>query len=65
MVGSRPKQLIEPEYRDYLENDHYREWIVHEHAMYAEQNDLIEKQIRADNSLLRWLQDKEGEQYLK
>ena len=53
MAGIRPKQLIEPEYYDYLENDNYSEWMIHDNAMYTEQNDLIKKQIRAD-VLLSW-----------
>ena len=36
MIGIRPKQLIEPEYPHYPENDHYREQMIHEHAMYVE-----------------------------
>ena len=43
----------------------YREWTIHEHAMYAEQNDFMEKQIRTDALLLRQLQYEEIEQYLK
>ena len=30
------------------EHDQYREHIICEHAIYPEQNDLIEKQIRVD-----------------
>ena len=39
MTGIRPKQLIEPEYHDYPENDHFGERMIHEHAIYTEQND--------------------------
>ena len=55
MVGKRPKKLIEPEYHDYFEMDYFREQAIHVHTMYAEQNDLIEKQIRSDAFLLRQL----------
>ena len=65
MAGIILKQLIEPEYHDYLDNDHYREQMIYEHTMYAEQNDLIEKQIRADTLLSSWLQDEERKQFLK
>ena len=53
MVGVRPKQLTEPEYHDYLENDQYREQMIHEHIMHADQIYLTEKQIRADAILSR------------
>ena len=43
MVGIRPKQLIEPEYHDYLENDQDREQTIHENIMYSDQYDLTEK----------------------
>ena len=39
--------------------------MIHGHAIYAEQNDLIKKQIRADALLLRKLRDEEKEQFLK
>ena len=61
MVGIRPKELIEPDYHDYLKNDHYREWMTHEHAMYVEQNDLILKKANKSKCLViraapRWRQ---------
>ena len=36
----RPKQLMEPEYHEYLKHDQYREQMMHEHTMHVEQNDL-------------------------
>ena len=39
MVSIGPKQLIEPEYHDYPENDQDRIQIRHEHAMYVNQYD--------------------------
>ena len=65
MIGIRPKQLIEPEYHDYPENEQDRIQMRHGHAMYVNQYDLIQKQIRADAILLRQLQEEEREQFLK
>ena len=39
--------------------------MIHGHAIYPGQNDLIEKQIRADGLLSRQLQGEEGDQALK
>ena len=62
LTGIKPKQLIEPEYPEYY---HHREQMIHEHATYPEQNDLIKKQIRADALLSRQLQEEERDHTLK
>ena len=36
MASIRPKQLIEPEYHNYPENDHYIDQMICEHDMYVE-----------------------------
>ena len=46
LTGIKPKQLIGPDYKDYPEYDHYRKQMIHEHAIYPEQNNLIDKQIK-------------------
>ena len=43
LTGIKPKQLIGPEYNGYPKYDHYWELMIHENAIYPEQNDLIEK----------------------
>ena len=53
MVGVEPKQLIEPEYHDYLNSNQDRVQTIHEHAMYDDRYDLTEKQLRVDTILLR------------
>ena len=62
MTNIQPKQLTEPEYHNYPENDHYIDQIICEHDMYVKQNDLAEKQLRADALLSRQLQDEERKQ---
>ena len=37
LIGTKPKQLIGPEYHTYLEYDHYTEKMIHEHAINPEQ----------------------------
>ena len=65
LSGIKPKMLIGPEYHDYPEYDHYGEQMIHEHAIYADENELIKKQIRADALLSRSLQQEERDQALK
>ena len=65
IAGIRPKQLVEPEYHGYPDNDKDRVQTIQECAMYIDQYNLTEKQIRADVILSRQLQEEEREQYLK
>ena len=41
MTSIRTKQLMDSEYHNYPENDHYIDQMICEHGMYVEQNDLI------------------------
>ena len=65
MVGIIPKQLVEPVYHVYSDNDQKRVHMVQKHAMYIDQYDITEKHIRGDVILLRQLQEEEREQFLK
>ena len=59
LTGIKPKQLIRSDYQDYSVYDHYRHKMIHEHALYPEWNDSIEKQIREDVLVWRQLQEEE------
>ena len=65
MLGIRPKQLIQPEYHDYLDKYQDRVCMIHECAMYVDRYDITDIQIRTDAILLRQLQEEEKEQFLK
>ena len=65
LIGIKPKQLIGPKYQDYPEYDHYREQMIHKHAIYPKQNDLIETQIRVYALLLKQLKEEKRDQPFK